>query len=145
MDIKSIISEVEQDHKLSNSAYRNYAARHNISYTAMWVLYIVSDSEDAVTQQELCRAGGYSKQTIHTAVNSLITAGYAELEAIPGTRNHKKILLTDAGKKFASDIIGMLRTAEINAYRVLSPEELGLYAKLTSRISDALCKEINEI
>lgn len=58
----------------------------------------MSEDSGDLMQQDLCRQGCFAKQTINTAVKSLVTNGFPERIPIPGTRNHKKLRLTPAGR-----------------------------------------------
>ncbi len=64
------------------------------------ILYFASDEETVLTQQEICNAFFLPKQTVNTAIAGLAQKGLVELELIPGTRNKKRILLTDAGRNW---------------------------------------------
>lgn len=94
MTITDFIRRIEQQQKEQDHIYHNAAVRYGLSDTGMWVLYNVYTASDTITQQELCRQCFFPKQTVNTAIARLIKSGCMTLEAIPGTRNQKKILLT---------------------------------------------------
>ena len=75
------------------------------------ILYFASDEETVLTQQEICNACFLSKQTVNTAIAGLAQKGLVELELIPGTRNKKRILLTDAGRELEKNTTDRLRGA----------------------------------
>ena len=144
MDVKEImdyIEQVEQQRKEQDFVYHNAAVKFGLSDTAMWVLYHVYASKDAVTQQELCRQCFFAKQTVNTAITGLSANGYVTLEVIAGTRNHKKILLTEKGTALAQNTIAPLMEAEARAYSVLSREELDAYLAMTTRLTVSLREE----
>ena len=86
----------------------------------MRALYLVSETDEVLTQQDLCRQNFSAKQTIHTAINGLVKNGFVELIPIPGTRNHKKILLTASGQALADRTVNRLKEAEQRAYSRMS-------------------------
>lgn len=75
------------------------------------ILYFASDEETVLTQQEICNACFLPKQTVNTAIAGLAQKGLVELELIPGTRNRKRILLTDAGRELEKNTTDRLRGA----------------------------------
>lgn len=101
MNIRAFICRIEQQHKEQNSLYHAVAEKYGLSDTAMWVLYLVSEEGGDLTQQDLCRQSCYAKQTINTAVNILVKNDLVELIPIPGTRNRKRIHLTEVGRELA--------------------------------------------
>ncbi len=141
MTITDFIRRIEQQQKEQDHIYHNTAVRYGLSDTGMWVLYNVYAAADTVTQQELCRQCFFPKQTVNTAITRLIENGYMTLEAIPGTRNQKKILLTAKGAELAERTVGQLIEAEKRAYAALTPEELQAYLDMTTRLTTALRKE----
>ena len=70
-----------------------------------------SDEETVLTQQEICNACFLPKQTVNTAIAGLAQKGLVELELIPGPRNKKRILLTDAGRELEKNTTDRLRGA----------------------------------
>lgn len=145
MDISEFISKIEQQRKEQDSIYHSVAVKYGLSDTAMWVLYMVSETDSLYTQQELCRQCFYAKQTVNTAITNLVKNGYVALEVIPGTRNQKKIILTDKGKELAQSTTDLLRQAENNAYAKLSMEELEAYLEMTTRLTASLREEFDKL
>lgn len=145
MSTTDLIWRIEQQQKEQNRIYHNTAVRYGLSDTDMWILYSVYTDVDAITQQELCRQCFFPKQTVNTAIARLIKNGHVILEAIPGTRNQKKILLTGKGTELAEKTVGHLIEAEERAYAALTPEELQAYLDMTSRLTAALREETEKL
>ena len=141
MNTAYLIQQIERLLREQDSIYHNTAARFGLSDTAMRVLYLLSETDEVLTQQDLCRQNFSAKQTIHTAINGLVKNGFVVLTPIPGTRNHKKILLTAAGQALADRTVNRLKEAEQRAYAKLSDEELQTYLDLTSRLTGHLREE----
>ena len=109
------------------------------------ILYFASDEETVLTQQEICNACFLPKQTVNTAIAGLAQKGLVELELIPGMRNKKRILLTDAGRELEINTTDRLRGAEIRAYGKLSAEELNSYLEMTRKLTTALREETEKL
>ena len=145
MDIRKYIELIEQQRKEQDSIYHNVAVKYGLSDTALWVLYNIYGAKDVITQQELCRQCFFAKQTVNTAITSLIKNGYVGLESISGTRNHKKIILTEKGVSLAESTIKPLVEAEKNAYAVLNSEEIKRYLDMTTRLTVSLREETEKL
>ena len=145
MNIREFICRVEQQHKEQNSLYHVVAEKYGLSDTAMWVLYLVSEDGVCFTQQDLCRRSCYAKQTINTAVNSLAKNGLVELIPIPGTRNQKRICLTEAGSELANRTTKKLKAAEDKAYGRFTEAELKTYLDTKTRLTAYLREEIEKL
>ena len=141
MNSREFIRRIEQQRKEQDSIYHSVAEKYGLSDTAMWVLYLVTEGSGDITQQDLCRQSCYAKQTINTAVNSLTKSGFVELIPIPGTRNHKKIQLTDSGRGLVNRTTRNLKAAEERAYGRLTDDEIETYLDITSRLTAYLREE----
>ena len=127
------------------SVYHSAAVKFGLSDTAMWILYVLSEPDSCVTQQDLCRQGSFPKQTVNTAISNMVKNGYVTLEPIPGSRNQKRIVLTDAGRELTEGTMCKLRMAEERAYGALTVDELETYLAMTKRLTDSLKKEISKL
>lgn len=145
MEIYEYIQLIEQQRKEEDSVYHSVAVKFGMSDTAMWILYVLSEPDSCVTQQDLCRQGSFSKQTVNTAISNMVKNGYVTLEPIPGSRNQKRIVLTDAGHELAKIKVDNLRKAEEKAYGALTFDELETYLALSKRLTDSLKKEISKL
>lgn len=145
MDINSFIKQIEQFQKEQDSLYHNFAVKHGLSDTALWILYIISDKNNVYTQQELCRLCCYAKQTVNTSITKLVRLNYVSLEVIPKTRNQKRVLLTEKGVELANSVVKPLTEAEKRAYFNLTSQELKTYLELTARLTSSLREEIEKI
>ena len=145
MEIYEYIKLIEQQRKEEDSVYHSAAIKFGLSDTAMWILYVLSEPDSCVTQQYLCKQGSFPKQTVNTAISNMVKNGYVTLEPIPGSRNQKRILLTDAGREIVEKTICKLRMAEERAYGALTVDELETYLTMTKRLTDSLKKEISKL
>lgn len=145
MDIREVIFRIERERKEQNAIYHAAAAKFGLTDTELWVLYCISEPDEDRTQQDLCRRGFYAKQTINTAITGLANDGFAELIPIPGTRNHKRIRLTPAGRELAARTALPLKAAEKNAYGRLSEEELSAYLETAGKLNAYLREETEKL
>ncbi len=141
MNIEEYIKQLDEQMKEYDSIYHDAAVKYGLSDTAMWILYCVSDDSAVFTQQDLCRRCYFPKQTVNTALNSLIKSGHARLEPISGTRNSKRIILTENEKVLAAGTTDKMKKAENAAYRRFTDEELSFYLDMTVRLNDYLREE----
>lgn len=128
-------------YKQSDEIYRGIAARFGLTETAFWILYAIIHSEGLCTQNDLCGEWAYPAQTIHSAVRSLQAKGLVTLEAIPGTKNRKKILLTKEGERFAERVVSRIDEIEANAFLSFTEEERETYLALYQRHLDNIRSE----
>lgn len=145
LSITKYITQIEQQQNEETALYHSVAVKYGMSDTALWILYLASEEESELTQQDLCRWSGCAKQTINTAVNNLVKNGLLELIPIPGTRNHKKVRLTAAGRELANRTIRNLKAAEERAYGRLTEEELQAYLDTAKKINAYLREEIEKL
>ena len=139
MEIYEYIKLIEKQRKEEDSVYHSAAVKFGLSDTAMWILYVLSEPDSCVTQQDLCR------QTVNTAISNMVKNGYVTLEPIPGSRNQKRIVLTDAGRELTEGTMCKLRMAEERAYGALTVDELETYLAMAKRLTDSLKKEISKL
>lgn len=142
--ITDYINEIDRLNREQDAVFHSLAVHLKTSDSVLCVLYILSGA-NGCTQQELCSRCFFPKQTINTAVLSLAKRGYVTLETISGTRNQKKILLTDAGHELIRDKIEPILAAERRAYRSLSDEELDACLKAMNKLTDALKTEFGKL
>ncbi len=144
MTITDYINEIDRQYRLQDAVYHNAAVKLGLSDSAQCILYILSDTESC-TQQELCSRSFFPKQTINSTVLKLAKDGYLVLESIPGTRNQKKITLTDAGQALVREKIEPLKQAEQRAYSHFSEEELAACLKAVTKLTANLKTETEQM
>lgn len=145
MNIVEFAKAIEKQRKERDSIYHYAAQSCGLSDTALWVVYIVSDWGEPCTQYDLCHQFFYPKQTINTAIKSLMRGGYVVLEVIAGTRNRKKIILTEKGEELAKNTADKLRDAELCAYLKITQEERTCYLELTVKLISYLREETGRV
>ena len=124
--------------KEDNSLYHALAKGFGLSDTAFWILYILEESGQAVTQTELCAALCLSKQTVNSALKGLADSGYIRLDAPHGRHRSKHLSLTPLGSELIGHTIRPVFRMEEQAYQGLAPEERQALLKLHRRYLELL-------
>ena len=97
------------------------------------ILYTLVCTEQQLCQRDLCILTGLPKQTIHSAIHSLVTEGCVELR--PGEGRKQLIHLTEKGQHFAEEKISPVLQVENRALAAMGPEAeelmrlMGLFAE----------------
>lgn len=118
--------------------YSDIASALDLSESSFWIMYVASKPDYDYVQQEISEEWLFSKQTIHSAVKSLVDKGYIYLEQapLPDTRR-KNIKLTCLGEKFAVQKVGLLHQMEQHALSKMTLAEQDAYLTLSQKyISD---------
>ncbi len=145
MEIADFVRQIDQQMREQDALYHAAAAAFGLSDTAMWILYHSSEANAELTQQELCRQSFFAKQTVNTAINQLARDGLVALLPIPGTRNQKRICLTDAGRALAARTTERLKAAERAAFAHLDEEALRAYLQANERLTGCLREEFERM
>ena len=118
--------------------YSDIASALDLPESSFWIMYVASKPNYDYVQQEISEEWLFSKQTIHSAVKSLVDKGYIYLEQapLPDTRR-KSIKLTCLGEKFAVQKVGLLHQMEQHALLKMTLAEQDAYLTLSQKyISD---------
>ena len=124
--------------------YREAVKRLAISESEFWIWYTLVAAPGEHTQQDICAMWSLPKQTVNTVITGMRLKKFADLEVIPGTRNHKTVRLTEEGKRRGEAIVGPVIEAERRAYGKISPEELAAITQIFGKYIEALRGEIHE-
>jgi DNA-binding MarR family transcriptional regulator len=141
---KEFLMNISAQEKQYDALYRGVASRFGMPDCAMWVLYFLIASDETLTQQDLIERMMFPKQTINSAVMGLAKKGLLELRMIPGTRNRKRILLTESGVERAHDTVERMRQAEERAAAGMGSEKTEQFAELYREFFSALQREFQK-
>lgn len=103
--------------------YQETVIQLGISENEFWIWYTLINMEGDYSQQDICRIWSLSKQTVNTIISHMAQRGHVRLEAVPGTRNRKSILLTEIGQKYGERIVQPITEAEQRAIKKLPAED----------------------
>ena len=122
--------------------YHDYAKRHGLSDSMLWLLYSLQLHREQPTQRRLCDEWHTSPQTMNYALKTLEGKGYVRLEPLLGGRHDKAIVITERGRTLIDDAIEPLMQGERRAFHALEKDEqsqlLSLTGKLVTALRDAL-------
>jgi len=143
--IEKQLMQLNQIYKENEEIYHGLATYFGLSDSALWLLYSLHEASVPYTQAEICSTWSISKQTIHSALKGLETAGYIQMEYSVQNRKSKQIILTPAGKVLVQKTVGPIVEAEKQALCGLSDDERMLLVSLSQRHLECLKREMKQI
>ncbi len=141
----SLLEQLNRQFNECNALYHTAAAHYGVSDTVFWVLYALYNNSEPQTQNRLCMDWNLPKQTLNSAVASMVKQGLLELEPAPGRHSGKLLHLTPAGQAFAQNIIVPVRQAEQQALEHLGIQEAEHYIQVGQEHLNAIRTEFNKI
>lgn len=138
MYIKSITSAVDR----TNYLYEKWAKRQSINSYVSQIMYMLYAS-GINKQKDIVENYGFPKQTVNTVISELLKKEYILLEPDPTDRRSKMILLTDAGIKYAEELVTPLLKCEKNVLAEMGEERVKLLIDTIKQYADLLEKEMN--
>ena len=144
-DSRRILLQFNGLWKEMDEIYHLLARHYGLSDCALWILYILRESEDIHTQRKICEQLSLSKQTVNSALKKLEVDGYIKLEALAGSQKNKQVLLTDAGLRFAEQTVDHILIMETNAFESFPIEERVVFLRLLKKYVIQLQNEAEKI
>ena len=123
--------------------YRGVAKSFGLSDCAFWILYYMRQSEEKVTQKDICSFIYQPKQTVHSALKKMVDDGLIEVGDYNGKR-HKYVTLTEKGEAFSEKTIDLVLTEEIAVFEDLDASERELAMKLLAKYLDSLSRRMSK-
>ncbi len=139
---KEQLEIVNQQIKELVSIYRVAVSRSGISENEFWIWYSLVNMEGPYTQQDICGLWSLTKQTVNTIITNMARKGYLTLEVIPGTRNKKRITLTEEGRAYGESLVLPAFSAEERAYERLSEAERQICTQVLGKYVNLLKEEL---
>ena len=116
--------------------YEKWSRKRGITYNTVLALCTLHNNQEHCTQKMICDQWGLPKQTVNTILKDFENKGYVTFDFLPSDRRNKLILLTDSGKKYASEISSSLNCLDFYATKKMGldrmkhlNEDLALYLK----------------
>ena len=128
--MEQYLTEAGMQEKRYDALYRKCASVFGLPDCAMWILYYLSSSDEELSQQDLIDKMLFPKQTINSSTIKLADQGMLELTPIPGTKNKKKITLTEQGRKLAEGTVVRIRRAEVQAVKDMGKQKIEQFLTL---------------
>lgn len=126
-------------------AYELHARKHNLTSKELFVLDIIWFAEDGCLQSEICERLSATKQTVSAIIKKFWKLGYVSLTEAENDRRNKIVRFTDAGRKYAKNIIPPAASAEIDAMAELDEKDIVEMVRITTLFSNCMKKKFEEI
>ena len=123
--------------------YHEASQALGLSDSVSMLLYELCQSEDGLSQSELCRLCGLPKQTVHSAVRRLEQDGLVDLRK--GFGRTVLICLNESGRQYAQEHIHPLIRMENEVIAEWTEEETDVYLRLTQRFRDQMKEKIRTL
>ena len=140
---KEVIAAFNATINGSEEIYRGVAKSFGVSDCAFWVLYFIRQSEEKVTQKDICSFIYQPKQTVHSALKKMVEEGLIEIGDYNGKR-HKYVTLTKKGEEFSRKTVDLVLAEEIAAFEDMDASERELAMKLLAKYSDSLSQRMSK-
>ncbi len=113
-----------------------------LSETAYWILVDVVVAGGSCAQGSIATCHSLSRQTVSSAIKSLVTRGLVTLERDEENRRSKIATLTPEGRAFCAEKVEPAIRAEQRAFEALSPRDRTDLVVLIRRFVVAIDAEI---
>ena len=123
--------------------YRGVAKSFGLSDCAFWILYYIRQSEEKVTQKDICSFIYQPKQTVHSALKKMVKDGLIEVGDYNGKR-HKYVTLTEKGEAFSKKTVDLVLAEEIAIFEDMDVSEREIAMKLLAKYSDSLSRRMGK-
>ena len=127
----------------SEEIYRAVAKSFGLSDCAFWILYCIRQSEEKVTQKDICSFIYQPKQTVHSALKKMVKDGCIEVGDYNGKR-HKYVTLTEKGEAFSQKTVDLVLAEEIAIFEDMDVSEREIAMKLLAKYSDSLSRRMGK-
>ena len=127
----------------SEEIYRAVAKSFGLSDCAFWILYCIRQSEEKVTQKDICSFIYQPKQTVHSALKQMVEDGLIEVGDYNGKR-HKYVTLTEKGEAFSKKTVDLVLAEEIAIFEDMDVSEREIAMKLLAKYSDSLSRRMGK-
>ena len=118
--------------------------RSGLSPCSFWILYVLREDEDPLTQSEICEMLHEPKQTVNSALKKLDLDGYITLSS-GSDRRSKSISLTEKGLCLAAGTVDLVMAAEQSALEEFTEEELHTFISLFRKYTQTLKQKTKNI
>ena len=143
--VKALNLALNEIAKHLNEPYHAYAVHCGLSDPALWVLYILFQAQEPVTQNELARTLCYPKQTVNFTIANFVKKGVVQLKQRPGIRSGKSVCLTQEGAAFCEKVIAPLMAAEERSLLQLTEAERIALVTLSEKQCTCFAQELRPL
>jgi len=122
--------------------YHDLCVKNGISDSEFIILYMLNDAEEPLTQSDIVRSTGISKQTLNSTIKKLEEQGI--LCFSNSDKKSKAILITQKGKEFIKEKNGPIVDIEEHIYSTWTQQEVDTYLALTAKFKNQLKEEVEK-
>lgn len=137
--------ELDYLYNAIDQVYNEFARTCGLSSCAYWMMYEIVREGRLLALRDLTSQWAYSKQTVNSAMQTLVTKGLIELNFCEGSKKNKLASLTVAGEEFSERYIVPAIEAERRAFCTLDPEVRALVIRAMHSYTDALRTELEDL
>ncbi len=141
-EAKEQLEAVNQQIKELVGIYRDAVGALGISENEFWIWYTLIIMDGEHSQQDICGMWSLSKQTVNTIISNMVKKNYVILEVVPGTRNRKRIQLTEEGRAYGESVILPISEAEQRAFERISSKDREVCMSVLKNYNRVLKEEI---
>ena len=117
-EIQTLMLEYYELWGRMDAVYDRWAKAHGMTYTELMVLYALWETKQSITQRDLCQERHLPKQTVNSVLHALAKRQLVVFRESALDHRRKEILLTQAGKALAGDVIQELQAHEMQVIPV---------------------------
>lgn len=121
--------------------YHDLAIKAGMSDSAFYILYAIVELGDGCLQKDIAEHYSFSRQTINSSIQNLMSKGYISL--IQGNRRDKHIHLTTTGQQLVRDKIIPVMKMEDTVFSKMTPVESHELLRLIRKYIQLFQEEIN--
>lgn len=138
---KHSISELNEIMNENDEVYRDMAKAFGVSDCVLWILYVLREANEPITQSCICSRLYGPKQTVNSALKKMEADGFIELLASKDKRS-KLVSLTEKGKSLCSKTADVVISVENKAFSSLSADEQTAFLNAFLKYTEALKAEV---
>ncbi|AMJ40739.1 MarR family winged helix-turn-helix transcriptional regulator [Anaerotignum propionicum] len=141
-DVKAVSTALDRLYRKQGDLYHEYASYYGLSDIAFWILYTLCGADETYTQNQIADLWHFPRQSVNSAVSSLVKEGYIFLEKLTVARNNKALRLTEQGVEFCQSAIFPFYEMENRIFNKMSEDERNQFFALSAKQCELLEQEI---
>ena len=136
-EIQTLMLEYYELWGRMDAVYDRWAKAHGMTYTELMVLYALWETKQSITQRDLCQERHLPKQTVNSVLHALAKRQLVVFRESALVHRRKEILLTQAGKTLAGDVIQELQAHEMQVIQRVGMTSMKTMLTETRRFLEA--------
>lgn len=129
----------------TNRLYSEVAKSCGLSDCAYWIMYEIEVAGGAASVRSFVETSFSSRQTINSALKTLVAKGLITLDFEAGSHKNKAATFTEAGREFSRRRIQPAIEAEASAFGTLLPADQDEILRLASSYAAAVRAQLEAL